>query len=57
MTDDTRGDLIYGKDNLLARLQPGMAAPPHPMAPGMTDDAYYLGNVLGDLSRAPGQEP
>jgi NADH-quinone oxidoreductase subunit I len=57
MTDDNRGDLIYGKDKLLASLQPGMAAPPHPMAPGMTDDDYYLGNVLGDLSRAPGQEP
>ena len=25
--------------------QPGMAAPPHPMAPGTTDDDYYLGRV------------
>ncbi len=34
MADDNRADLIYGKDKLLAPLQPGMAAPPHPMAPG-----------------------
>jgi NADH-quinone oxidoreductase subunit I len=45
MTDDNRADLIYGKDKLLAPLQPGMAAPPHPMAPGTTDDDYYLGRV------------
>ncbi len=34
MADDNRADLIYGKDKLLAPLQPGMQAPPHPMAPG-----------------------
>ena len=45
MADDNRSDLIYGKDKLLAPLQPGMAAPPHPMAPGMSDDDYYLGNI------------
>ncbi len=45
LADDNRGDLIYGKDKLLAPLQPGMEAPPHPMAPGATDDDYYLGRV------------
>ena len=45
MADDNRGDLIYGKDKLLAPLQPGMVAPPHPMAPGSTDEDYYLGNI------------
>ena len=45
MADDNRGDLIYGKDKLLAPLQPGMQAPPHPMSPGMNDDDYYLGRV------------
>jgi NADH-quinone oxidoreductase subunit I len=45
MADDNRSDLIYGKDKLLAPLQPGMEAPPHPMAPGKGDDDYYLGNV------------
>jgi NADH-quinone oxidoreductase subunit I len=37
--------MIYGKDKLLAPLQPGMVAPPHPMAPGATDEDYYRGNI------------
>ncbi|MFF2084149.1 NADH-quinone oxidoreductase subunit NuoH [Nocardia sp. NPDC058176] len=45
MTDDNRADLIYEKDQLLAPLQPGMAAPPHAMAPGTDDADYYLGRV------------
>jgi NADH-quinone oxidoreductase subunit I len=45
MADDNRGDLIYGKDKLLAPLQDGMLAPPHPMAPGACDEDYYLGRV------------
>ncbi len=45
LADDNRGDLIYDKDKLLAPLQPGMQAPPHAMAPGTTDDDYYLGRV------------
>jgi len=40
-----RADLIYGKDKLLAPLEPGMQAPPHPMALGSTDDDYYLGKI------------
>jgi NADH-quinone oxidoreductase subunit I len=55
MADDNRSDLIYGKDKLLAPLQPGMQPPPHAMAPGMTDDDYYLGNVIGTPTG--GQEP
>ena len=51
MADDNRADLIYGKDKLLAPLQPGMQAPPHPMAPGATDDDR-LGNR--DRSDLPG---
>ena len=45
LADDNRRDQIYGKDKLLAPLEPGMAAPPHPMAPGTVDDDYYLGRV------------
>ncbi|SHW21498.1 NADH-quinone oxidoreductase subunit I [Mycobacteroides abscessus subsp. abscessus] len=45
MADDNRADLIYGKDKLLAPLQPGMTAPPHAMYPGATDTDYYLGNL------------
>jgi len=45
MADDNRSDLIYGKDKLLAPLQPGMVEPPHPMAPESTDEDYYLGRI------------
>ncbi len=45
LADDNRSDLIYDKDRLLAPLQPGMTAPPHPMADGATDDDYYLGKI------------
>ena len=45
LADDNRADLIYGKDKLLAPLQPGMAAPPHDMAEGASDDDYYLGKI------------
>jgi NADH-quinone oxidoreductase subunit I len=60
MADDNRLDLIYGKDKLLAPLTPGMVAPPHPMAPGATDEDYYRGDI-GDeplarrASNTPGQ--
>ena len=47
MADDNRADLILGKDKLLAPMQPGMQQPPHPMAPGSTDEDYYLGNITG----------
>jgi len=47
LADDNRSDLIYGKDKLLAPLQPGMTAPPHAMAEGSTDDDYYLGRITG----------
>jgi formate hydrogenlyase subunit 6/NADH:ubiquinone oxidoreductase subunit I len=46
MADDNRADLIYDKSRLLAPLVPGMAAPPHPMAPGATEADYYRG-VIG----------
>ena len=44
---------IYGKDKLLAPLQPGMQAPPHAMAPGATDDDDCLGRVTksGEVTR------
>lgn len=50
MADDNRADLIYGKDKLLAPLEPGMHQPPHPMAPGSTDEDYYLGNITRQSS-------
>ena len=48
MADDNRADLIYEKDRLLAPLQPGMTAPPHPRAEGATDADYYRGNVTSE---------
>lgn len=56
MTDDNRADLILGKDDLLAPMQPGMVAPPHAMAPGTTDDDYYLGRVKPPGSIPAGEE-
>ncbi len=42
----TREGLIYEKDDLLAPLEDGMLAAPHPMVPGTTDNDYYRGDVL-----------
>jgi NADH-quinone oxidoreductase subunit I len=50
MADDNRLDLIYGKDKLLAPLTAGMVAPPHPMAPGASDEDYYRGNIKPAMS-------
>ncbi|PRC54350.1 NADH-quinone oxidoreductase subunit I, partial [Mycobacterium sp. ITM-2017-0098] len=50
-----RADLIYGKENLLAPMQPGMQAPPHAMAPGSTDEDYYRGNIKPGTETADGR--
>jgi NADH-quinone oxidoreductase subunit I len=55
MADDNRADLIWGKDKLLAPMQPGMQAPPHAMEPGSTDEDYYLGKIK-PLSRTQGAQ-
>jgi NADH-quinone oxidoreductase subunit I len=56
MADDNRADLIWGKDKLLAPLQPGMQPPPHEMAPGSTDDDYYLGKITPNSRTRGAQE-
>jgi NADH-quinone oxidoreductase subunit I len=43
LADDSREDLIWTKDMLLAPLQPGMEQPPHPMRLGDDEKAYYGG--------------
>ncbi|WP_250506583.1 MULTISPECIES: NADH-quinone oxidoreductase subunit NuoI [Bowdeniella] len=43
----TREGLIYEKQDLLAPMEPGMLAAPHPMVEGTTDDDYYRGEVTG----------
>jgi NADH-quinone oxidoreductase subunit I len=55
LADDSRDDLIFTKDQLLAPLLPGMEAPPHPMRLGDDEKAYYVGQpitpVAGDISQ------
>lgn len=45
LADHTRGALIFTKDQLLAPVQEGMLAPPHPMVAGMEERDYFLGRV------------
>jgi len=57
MADDNRAGLIYEKDQLLAPLKPDMAAPPHALRPGTTQDDYYRGDIAAAPERAaPEQE-
>jgi NADH-quinone oxidoreductase subunit I len=41
LADDNRESLIWTKEQLLAPLQPGMEAPPHPMRLGRSEVDYY----------------
>jgi NADH-quinone oxidoreductase subunit I len=43
LADDSREDLIFTKDQLLAPLHGDMEAPPHPMRLGNDEKAYYAG--------------
>ena len=45
LADDDRGKLIFEKSQLLAPIQEGMVAAPHPMVAGMQDLDYYQGKV------------
>ncbi|HXZ64203.1 MAG TPA: 4Fe-4S binding protein, partial [Streptosporangiaceae bacterium] len=47
LADDNRESLIWTKEQLVAPLQPGMEAPPHPMRLGDSEEDYYrLGAML-----------
>ncbi len=41
LADDNRESLIWTKEELLAPLEPGMEAPPHPMRLGQHERDYY----------------
>jgi NADH-quinone oxidoreductase subunit I len=41
LADDSRTDLIFTKEQLLAPLRPGMEMPPHPMRLGDNEQDYY----------------
>jgi NADH-quinone oxidoreductase subunit I len=47
LADDSREALIWTKEQLVAPLQPGMEAPPHPMRLGETEQDYYLLGTSG----------
>ncbi|WP_086826392.1 NADH-quinone oxidoreductase subunit NuoI [Allokutzneria sp. NRRL B-24872] len=42
LADDSRQNLIYTKEQLLAPLLPGMEQPPHPMRLGDNETDYYV---------------
>jgi len=50
IADDSRENLIWTKEQLLAPLEPGMEPPPHPMRLGDTERDYYL---LGSAGAPP----
>jgi hypothetical protein len=41
LADDSRTDLIFTKEQLLAPLRAGMEPPPHPMRLGDNENDYY----------------
>jgi NADH-quinone oxidoreductase subunit I len=45
LADDSRTDLIFTKEELLAPLREGMEAPPHPMRLGNDEVDYYVGGA------------
>ncbi len=45
----SRAGMIYEKQDLLAPLEDGMLAAPHPMVPGTEDTDYYRGEVTGPV--------
>src|SRR5690625_5169712 len=47
LAGQTRAEMIFEKDELLAPLRSGMLAAPHPMADGTNDDDYYRNEVDG----------
>lgn len=47
LADNSRGKLIFEKEDLLAPLLAGMQQPPHAMVEGKSEEDYYKGNVKG----------
>jgi NADH-quinone oxidoreductase subunit I len=45
LVSDQRGKLIFEKSQLLAPVQEGMVAAPHPMVAGLQERDYYQGKV------------
>lgn len=47
LAENSRGNLIFEKEDLLAPLRAGMLPPPHPMYPDADHHTYYRGEVPG----------
>src|SRR4051812_16389534 len=56
LADDSRTDLIFTKEQLLAPLQEGMQRPPHPMLLGDSETDYYVGASAGQSVPVPSRE-
>jgi NADH-quinone oxidoreductase subunit I len=56
IADDSRENLIWTKEQLLAPLQAGMESPPHPMRLGDDEKDYYLLGAAG-IARTDAPEP
>jgi NADH-quinone oxidoreductase subunit I len=57
LASDSRADLIFTKEQLLAPLLPGMEQPPHPMRLGETETDYYVAAVETPGASAGAQRP
>jgi len=57
LASDSRQDLIYTKEQLLAPLLPGMEMPPHEMRLGTDEKDYYVAAVADPGASAGAQRP
>jgi NADH-quinone oxidoreductase subunit I len=57
LASDSRADLIFTKEQLLAPLLPGMEQPPHPMRLGNNETDYYVAAVETPGASAGAQRP
>jgi NADH-quinone oxidoreductase subunit I len=56
LADDSRTDLIFTKEQLLAPLREGMEAPPHPLRLGETETDYYTWDITKPVPPPPTAE-
>ncbi|HVX44829.1 MAG TPA: NADH-quinone oxidoreductase subunit NuoI [Mycobacteriales bacterium] len=57
LASDSRKDLIFTKEQLLAPLLPGMEKPPHPMRLGDDEQDYYVGAMHNPGASAGAEYP
>jgi NADH-quinone oxidoreductase subunit I len=57
LASDSRADLIFTKEQLMAPLLPGMEQPPHPMRLGDSETDYYVQGVTQPGASAGAERP